>query len=315
MVAAKICFMALAASGAFAHFDHTVRDEDVLPHHSFQPSHVPEYWIESLPFWTFGGSAIVHDTAIRLTPSLPSRAGYIWNTEPLHLYSWEATFEARVYGPSQPGADGFAFWYTDNPNKYPSRDPPPGLLFGSDPAFSGFGLVFDTYNNDHRGPSPSVSLIANDGKQVQWNTDHDLAGQAILSDGASFRSFTAAPTPTVAIAPFKVRVIYTNPTQTVDVYITLPDNGVERHVGQAIVAAQPGGFFGFTAVTGAMADVHEIVSMRVRPIRDPLHLDQKDELPRDKVYDEAAAAGGGYANAQYQAQQALTDTGARRDTA
>lgn len=34
----------------------------------------------TLPFWEFGGSAIVSEDRIRLTPALQSRVGWVWNS-------------------------------------------------------------------------------------------------------------------------------------------------------------------------------------------------------------------------------------------
>jgi len=47
----------------------------------------------TLPFWEFGGSAIVSEDRIRLTPALQSRVGWVWNSvvrlllTPLHSLS------------------------------------------------------------------------------------------------------------------------------------------------------------------------------------------------------------------------------------
>lgn len=79
--------------------------------------------------WDFGGSTVISDHYIRLTPDRQSRRGSLWNKiafdpppllgEDLSKYpSWEAVIEFRVHGAGvKLFGDGFAFWYTKDNKK------------------------------------------------------------------------------------------------------------------------------------------------------------------------------------------------------
>ena len=50
------------------------------------------------------------DKLVRLAPLRQSQTGWLYNTVPNFLPSWEATLFFRVHGPTSPGADGLALW-------------------------------------------------------------------------------------------------------------------------------------------------------------------------------------------------------------
>eukprot|EP01013_Petalomonas_cantuscygni_P031419 TRINITY_DN57621_c0_g1_i1.p1 TRINITY_DN57621_c0_g1~~TRINITY_DN57621_c0_g1_i1.p1 ORF type:complete len:329 (-),score=58.13 TRINITY_DN57621_c0_g1_i1:147-1133(-) len=155
--ASLLLFAALAA--AHGGYDVNNDADDTLLHHSLVPPIIPDAWTPSVPFWKHGGATVLTDTHVRLTPSRSSRVGYIWNTEPLRLHSWELAISARVHGPGA-AADGFVLWYTKRPAVWSGKRPPEHHFWGGDPAFDGVAVVFDTYDNDGQGNNPSISLIA-----------------------------------------------------------------------------------------------------------------------------------------------------------
>jgi hypothetical protein len=68
----------------------------------------------TLPFWNFGGSAVITDEFIRLTPSEKSRVGFIWNSKPATYDNWEVALHFKIHGSAGLGADGLAFWYINS---------------------------------------------------------------------------------------------------------------------------------------------------------------------------------------------------------
>ena len=69
----------------------------------------------------------------------------------------------RVNGRGRIGADGLAFWYTTQPGVE-------GPVFGSSDKWNGFGLFFDSFDNDNKRNNPYIMGMVNDGTLVY---DHE----------------------------------------------------------------------------------------------------------------------------------------------
>jgi mannose-binding lectin 2 len=79
---------------------------------SFRP---PFAWSSTgpVPNWDFGGSTVVTDGYIRITPDRQSRRGWLWNRNPAQMKAWEIEVEFKVHGQGRHTyGDGFAIWYT-----------------------------------------------------------------------------------------------------------------------------------------------------------------------------------------------------------
>ena len=66
------------------------------------------------PLWDFGGSAMITSNYVRLTADKQGSKGYIWNSVPVHLRSWEMHVHFKVWSQNKKDlfGDGLAFWYT-----------------------------------------------------------------------------------------------------------------------------------------------------------------------------------------------------------
>eukprot|EP01088_Endostelium_zonatum_P011376 TRINITY_DN25501_c0_g1_i1.p1 TRINITY_DN25501_c0_g1~~TRINITY_DN25501_c0_g1_i1.p1 ORF type:complete len:528 (+),score=139.30 TRINITY_DN25501_c0_g1_i1:41-1624(+) len=118
-----------------------------------------------LPFWEYGGSTAISEQKVRLTPVFQSRIGYIWNSASVSMDNWEVIMEFKVGGGGKYGADGLAFWYTQDSKKT-------GPVFGSKDYWKGLALIFDSFDNDQRGDNPKIYAIYNDGsKSYDAGTD------------------------------------------------------------------------------------------------------------------------------------------------
>lgn len=68
----------------------------------------------AVPFWEYDGNAIASEDMVRITPSLRSKRGSIWTKQPTNFQWWQVDLWIRVSGRGRLGADGIAFWYTEN---------------------------------------------------------------------------------------------------------------------------------------------------------------------------------------------------------
>lgn len=62
----------------------------------------------------------------------------------------------RVTGRGRIGADGLAFWFTEQRGAE-------GPVFGSSDMWKGLGVFFDTFDNDNKHNNPYISAMINDG--------------------------------------------------------------------------------------------------------------------------------------------------------
>jgi mannose-binding lectin 1 len=158
----------------------------------------------SIPFWDLTAGAAVEEGEaprfVRLTPPRQSRTGALWNTVPVTLPNWVLEVDFAVNGRPELGGDGFALWYVERAGLH-------GTVYGSSDHWSGLAVIFDTFNNDHRGANPLISAIFNDGTQ-RFDAGSDGASQALASCSFDFRNL---PEPT------SLRLHYRNATLTLDI--------------------------------------------------------------------------------------------------
>jgi hypothetical protein len=65
----------------------------------------------------------------------------MWNLEPVEFKDFEVEISLKIHNTHSVGADGLGFWYSKEIKKE-------GSLFGQDENFEGFGIVFDSYDNN-----------------------------------------------------------------------------------------------------------------------------------------------------------------------
>ncbi len=79
----------------------------------------------NIPFWISGGSTVITEDYVRLTPAVNSRSGRIWNVkvfigylhlelklllQPVSFPEWQVEVTFKVGSTNSIGADGMAFW-------------------------------------------------------------------------------------------------------------------------------------------------------------------------------------------------------------
>jgi len=151
---------------------------DIESHHSLnRPFDV------SLPYWKYGGDTVCTESFIRLTPNIQSRRGWIFNEFELQKNDWEIELHFGVKSEYHVGGDGFGIWILNNthhPRRNRRNNYLSGPIFGLDNNFQGFGVAFDTYDNDGNRDNPSIFSIKQsiDTKQT-WDHDKDFDGNML----------------------------------------------------------------------------------------------------------------------------------------
>jgi mannose-binding lectin 1 len=253
-VTAVACLATVAVvAAAVPH--HSLRGH-IIPHHSLEKPFIADWWQEGIPHWDMGADTVATTDFIRLTPQRPSSWGWLWNTQPNENPNWELTAKFNVRSKHNPGADGIAFWYVDEPHKGTKAGP----LMGMRRRFKGIGMVFDSYDNDNMRDNPVGLFIDNvEGDTNTWSTDHDLIDQAKFRCLYEYRN----------TAPVEMVMTYLNRRLSVAMHSTLFPSEVTQCGEVNDIEIPTGYYFGATASTGGVADNHDVVAMQLRPLGEP----------------------------------------------
>lgn len=202
------------------------------------------------------GSADVKRNFVRLTPDRQSKRGSIWSRHVIDRTQFVAVVTFRIHGQGQKWfGDGIGLWLT-----HESRLAP-GDNHGFTDQFYGVGIVLDTFKNvEHRGGHKDVTLQVNDGTK----TLDVLNDEAKVGCDAAFRfhSKSAAFDPVYSSSRLRIKVDGNELRLEVD-----PRNEgawTECYAGTLPFSHEwlRRATFGITASTGALADNHDILSVR-----------------------------------------------------
>ncbi|XP_035229914.1 protein ERGIC-53-like [Stegodyphus dumicola] len=218
-----------------------------LPHHKFEYkySFKGPYLAQkdgTVPFWEHFGNAIASEEMVRITPSLRSKKGSIWTKNKTNFDWWQVEVVFRVNGRGRLGADGFAFWYTENKGVE-------GPVFGSNDHWVGLGVFFDSFDNDGRGNNPYIMAMYNDGTKA---FDHQSDGMQQQIAGCQ-RDFRNKPFPVRAkIEYYKnvLTILFHNGNSN-------NDDDFELCLRAENIYLPQYGYFGLSAATGGLADDHD----------------------------------------------------------
>ncbi|CAF3895516.1 unnamed protein product, partial [Rotaria magnacalcarata] len=201
----------------------------------------------TVPFWTFGGSAIASDDQVRVTPSIRSQKGWIWTKNTMTSDNWLLDVKLRVNGRGRIGADGLtgvAIWFTEKPGVE-------GPVFGSNDFWNGLGVFLDSFDNDALQNNPIIAVMVNDGTKT-YDHPHDGTGQI---QGSCIRDFRNKP------FAIRLKIEYIN--QGLAIYvnngISQDDNALEFCTRIDGVKLPKTGYLGVSAETGGLADDHDVL--------------------------------------------------------
>ncbi|KAF8523250.1 legume-like lectin family-domain-containing protein [Gautieria morchelliformis] len=203
-------------------------------------------------WWDFGADAYINTNKhIRLTRSVPSQMGWLWSRLAVTAQHFEIEVEFKISGEqSHLYGDGLALWLT-------TERAQPGPVFGSMDKFHGLGVFIDTYaNSRHNYSFPNIMAMLGDG-QTSYDQGEDGEPNSVASCAASVRR-THVPTKLkltyIEAESLDVKVQYKSWNEWTDCF-TIPNFVLEKNP-----------FIGFSAMTGDVADAHDIISVTTSAI-------------------------------------------------
>lgn len=215
-----------------------------------------------LRFWNYGGSAIVTDDYVRLTPDSQSRTGFLWNTHRMTAGDWEVELDFRIGGSGRLGADGLALWYVKDTGEE-------GPVFGSKDNWEGLAVIFDTFDNDFARDNPRVSVIVNDGSKKYDGRNDD--GKGIEEGGCTvpFRNPSRNS---------RARVRYLGSKKLLSVSTETSGGESWTPCFEGTVDLPRLYWIGVTAATGGLSDAHDVYGIVTRSL-DPQPLGRETPIP------------------------------------
>ncbi|PIL33646.1 transporter [Ganoderma sinense ZZ0214-1] len=198
-------------------------------------------------WWDFGADAYVNTNKhIRLTRDKPSQMGWLWSRVPLTASNFVLELEFKISGDNNHlFGDGMAIWITKDRAQ-------PGPVFGSKDNFEGLGLFLDTYANArHPYSFPRITAMLGDGK-TPYDNDNDGENHSLGACSANFRRTNVAT---------KLKITYIR-EQYLNVKIQYKawDDWTDCFTAYGTVLPLAP-YVGFTALTGDVADNHDIIGV------------------------------------------------------
>ncbi|KAJ3158983.1 hypothetical protein HDU86_002152 [Geranomyces michiganensis] len=250
IAAVSCCSLVLAAT------EHKFETEQLftLFSYSLQPPYIEENLQNR--WWDFGGDAYMEvNNYIRLTPDKRSKNGHLWTKHPFTSNSWLVEFEFKIHGPSAGlHGDGLAFWYTTEKDTT-------GPVFGSKDKFDGLGVFFDTYaNGRHHFSFPRINAMLGDGA-TEYDHDNDGVKNELGACEIEFRNNDQ---------PTRARVRYVRESKTLTVQTNFYGGQGDADWITCFVAENvklpPSGYLGFSAITGEVTDMHDVIQVKTQGI-------------------------------------------------
>eukprot|EP00455_Lapot_gusevi_P012269 TRINITY_DN1577_c0_g1_i2.p1 TRINITY_DN1577_c0_g1~~TRINITY_DN1577_c0_g1_i2.p1 ORF type:complete len:437 (-),score=179.18 TRINITY_DN1577_c0_g1_i2:338-1648(-) len=236
-------------------------------------------------YWKYGGATVVTNKFIRLTPATQDRRGWLWNDFPVESQEFEVEMLLKITSKSHFGGDGFGFWILHenmDPLRHDTMDWLNGPVFGLRPDFNGFGVLFDTYDNDMMRDNPTIFAVRNaprnkDGPVPEFSFNHNSDfSQDMLRDSPS-QTYKCTADYRNLVNPFRVLVRYQR--QILHVYVDKAD-GSGYQFCLAVNVPLPEDFrnhyhIAFTGMTGQLADYTDLLDVKTH------YLDKRDAEIQD----------------------------------
>lgn len=248
----------LLASASFSPKDYLKREHSLVkPYHGSA--------------WDYGGSTMVTSNYVRLTSDKPSQAGIVWNRVPCHLRDWEMHIHFRIgniMSPKELYGDGMAIWLTKERMTH-------GNVFGSVDYFQGLGIFLDTYSNYfgfHNHAHPYVSAVVSNGT-VHYDHDKDGTHSELAGCEAQFR-----------IKDYETFIMIRYENNKLSVKLDIENKQKWSDCMEVSGVRLPTGYyFGISASTGELSDIHDIISVKVYELENKRHHDQEEEGDPTKI--------------------------------
>lgn len=141
-----------------------------------------------------------------------------------------------------------AFWYISTPGKA-------GDVFGNHNQWDGLGIMLDSFDNDNRANNPYVSVILSNGDKI-YNKGADGMGQEVGGCQYNFRNPRDSIVMDVRYQNKKLSVSFGHRSDELKNFY--------KCLHEVYIGDLPSpGYFGITAETGGVVDVHDVKSLNV----------------------------------------------------
>lgn len=206
--------------------------------------------------FTIGGSTEVMKNFVRLTTDRQSKRGHIWSKNVINRDEFATVITYRIHGQGKKWfGDGIGLWFTHEPQW---KD---GENHGFTDAYTGFGIVLDTFHNvEHRGGHKDVTIQINDGtKRLDDHNDEDKIGC-----DAAFRYHSSSATFDPVFSSSRIRIKIKGNALEVDMDLNSTSTWKECYKGNLPFQSDwlRHATFGISASTGALADNHDILHVQ-----------------------------------------------------
>ncbi|OQR96582.1 lectin [Achlya hypogyna] len=203
--------------------------------------------------WSIGGTTEVLKSFVRLTPDRQNRNGYVWSREVLGRESFSAILQFRISGTGKKWfGDGIGLWLMTSPYVR-------GQNHGVDPAFTGVGIVIDTFvNSEHKGGHKDVTVQINDGTK----TLETLQDEAKIGCDGAFRYHEDSDDFDAVYSSSRLRLVVERNNLKIEVDPKSKAEWVACYEGTLPFAANwlESARVGITGSTGGLADNHDVLS-------------------------------------------------------
>ena len=248
-------------------------DHPIEQHHSL---HAP--LDKTQVYWNYGGSTVLTNALIRLTPSTQDRRGWLWNEYPLEAANWEVEWAMEVHSRPHFGGDGMCMWVlagVQDPSFAQRSDALDGPIFGMKADFAGLGVCFDVYDNDNKRNNPTVFVIEQKAGAAATNWHHDTDFE---EDMLTTKPAIAPHDPSYAahkcIADFRntgkpTRVLVKLLHSVLHVYIDTSDTGAYKFcLAVQVAGSYKDHHIAFSSATGGVADNVDLKEVSTRYLKD-----------------------------------------------
>ncbi|KAL7690148.1 putative legume-like lectin, concanavalin A-like lectin/glucanase domain superfamily [Plasmopara halstedii] len=203
-----------------------------------------------------GGTTEVMKNFIRLTPDRQSKRGHIWSKSMINRSEFSTVVTYRIHGQGKKWfGDGIGLWFTLEPQWKNGEN------HGFTDAYTGFGIVLDTFHNvEHRGGHKDVTIQINDGtKRIDDHNDEDKIGC-----DAAFRYHSSSATFDPVFSSSRIRIMIKG--NALEVQMDLNNTSTWNDCYKGNLPFQSDWLnhatFGISASTGALADNHDILQVQ-----------------------------------------------------